>query len=254
MNQIAQSAGNNSFIRDAFISGDLDKVSSKWRGVLSAAGLDKPVSTYYKMNEDTRQIETSLQRLTTEETAAYLKKISGAQVSHQEYDRIKGMFPQAGNLAEQNAQLGYWNTVVPGVLLQLEQSGVMTGQNAQQISSALVKVATRWSGQYMNDLRNIKAKGKEERKKTNLDAYTDLDSLATEVLREAFPQSVGTTITVPHSDNRFGVGTSYVHIPSGSVRVQEMDKSKPKASAPSSGTGEEQWNRDTKTGKLVKVR
>lgn len=228
--QVTQSAESNSVIRDAYLTGELGKISGPIRSIAAKAGADKPFSAFYQVNPSTQRTETALQRLTTEETAAYLKKISGAQVSHQEFDRIKGMFPQTGNPEEQNLQLALWNTIVPSTLLQLEQSGALVGQNATQIGNALAKIAQQYTAQYLNALRDIRAKGntKDARGKYNLGAFTDIDSIATEVLRSVYAQNVGGVVAIPHSDRRFGVGSTYVHVPSGSLRAKEMDDEREK--------------------------
>ena len=220
---------SNSTIRDAYLNGDLDKISGTGRAIMAGAGLpDRWISSAYKIKGDTQKIETAIQRVTLEQTAAYLKKMSGAQVSDAEFQRVREMFPQTANLPDNNLQLAYWNTLVPTVMLMLDQAGAVTPQTVSRIFESVGNLAKSYTKQYLMDMKDIRAKGnsKEVLSKYDLNVYNDFDKIATQALRMALPEAYGKTVPIQHSDQRFGSNTSYIHIPAETVKVGSDDESK----------------------------
>lgn len=224
--KMREAANMNGTVQKAFLDGSLDKISGTGRSVAAALGGDKLFSSWYKIagSPEEATLEGTLQRLSTEQIANYLKAMSGAQVSHQEYDRLKDIFPTAGAPAEQTMLRAWWNVTTAAVLHSLETQGILTAKNSAQIGDAVSKVlSTSMLPNYLNALKDIKAKGNttEARSKYDLDAFTDINAIAADVLRAAYPGAAGETIKIPHNDRRFGIGTAVVKVPQPTAGMQK---------------------------------
>jgi len=204
----------NQLLSDAYMKGELQNQFTDTRAALTKIGMGGPISWLYKnLGTDKQgQLESTYDLINTQVVADYLKNISGAQVAAAEYDRLSKAFPSKGDTAIANVRLGYMNAVLPQLLLNLEKTGVMNTSNSATLGNAAMAVMQANLSKYERALNDVAAKknSADARKKQNLGQYTDSEAITQDVLRTAFPQYQGKTLTIPDDVRNRDV---YVYVP-----------------------------------------
>lgn len=223
-------ANLNNMLTDAYIKGDLQKQFGGLRSMVAAVGGNKIFNEYYKKfgTDAQKQLETDFDFLNTGTVSAYLKSISGAQVAAAEFDRVSKMFPNAGDTPENNVQLAYTNTVMSAALLNLEKMGILNEKTAAQIGNALFTSMAKNRDSYLTALRQAAKKPTDAKQRASLNAYMDMGKITQDVLRNAFPEYAGRTLTIPDDKNNRDIN---VYIPYGNTDMERMNREMKKKKA-----------------------
>lgn len=215
----------------AFTNGIMEKRTGMGRSIMETIAPGSPAaiarSPFGTSDPDVLDYENGLQNLNTRTVAAYLKQISGAQVSEKEYSRLAASFPMKTDSPASQWRSVYFNTMVPAALLNLEQMGALNGSTAGKVGDAMRSVLDDWTTKSAQDLKSISVRPPGERKKL-LEAYQrsrymDTQAFMAEALRRAFPNSHGKYID-SRKDGENGVYKIY--IPSDNPVIERLGSEK----------------------------
>ena len=217
--ELANSQLGATKIIDAFANGTLDKNQSFFRRVASYVKPDMVNSLYRSellsgpLTNEQKDFEIGLQQILAGQRAAYLQKISGAQVSEQEYQRLSRVYPMSTDSPKAFMQSALYHAMLKPALARLDATGVFEdSRNINKASDALSAVTRDLTNNIVSELeraQKLPPGARQEKVKNILATLTNTDSLVAEVLRKAFQPKDGwisvetpthrIQVRVPHS-------------------------------------------------------
>lgn len=236
---ISNTSSMSQMLQDAYASGKLQKQFGGLRSFAGMIGADKIISELNKRSGDpeTKSLELAFQALNTRIVADFLKKQSGAQVSEKEYGRLAQAYESGSLDARGNIELSYINSVTLPAMINLEKLGVLNEGTASTLGRQIDQVSKERMRQYTMILDKMAANVNDTSKTwvTTKKAYeqklkelTSPEETLKEVLRRAFPDSVGTTLVVPDNAKNRDI---HVYIPYGNTDMEQINRKRRRAIA-----------------------
>jgi hypothetical protein len=194
LSEMSKSAMLLDMTQDAALKGKLkdsvglgNNIADLWGGPGTTLGIEKAIPggkdlTYKQL----------LYRMGGDQVASYLQKMSGAQVSHQEYLRLRELFPKLTDNPDSFASMAYFNTVAPSVLKHLEDRGIL--QPGMVGNMGLGQLFMDKTNEYMRNLKAAQAGNKEAA--ARLKDLRDVNKLAVEAVQRAYPKDMGKEIEI----------------------------------------------------------
>lgn len=226
-------------VQDAYATGQLSKQFDWKRALAEKLGGGGAVSYLNKNwgDQKTKDLENRFQQAHNFELAAYIKKISGAQVSDKEYERLRQSFADGTIDADGMMLLSYYNAVYAPLASKLAVNGILNPDSAQYIGGSLEKLMAKKRTEYMNIMKDLSSKSnvsgksmdaKREEAFRKIEKLTNADFLVDELMRTAFPDSVGSTVTIPDAKRRRDL---QIYIPWSDPNVEKLNKDRQRARA-----------------------
>lgn len=168
----------------------------------------------------------AISRLSTTVLADYIKQISGVQVSHQEFDRLKTAFPKGTDDPRYFATLSYIAGMGGAVALKFKQWGIEGMTPRLPFDRVLMDKALEYvKGLEAQKLEN-KLKPAEKRRAKEMPQYFDANQLATEIMQNAKKSDGSPMFNPMGEDVPVYNGMMRLHIPSPTELGRDMSKRK----------------------------
>lgn len=236
---ITNTASMNQMLQDAYASGKLQKQFGTLRSLAGMVGADKAFSEIYKRAGDpeSKSLELAFQALNTRTIADFLKKQSGAQVSEREYGRLAQAYESGALDARGNLELSYINSVTLPAMINLEKLGALNEGTASTIGRQIEMVSKERMREYTTILDKMASNSNDSSKtwqatkkayEQKLKDLTSPEETLKEVLRRAFPDSVGSTLVLPDNAKNRDI---YIYLPYGNKDMEEINRKRRRAMA-----------------------
>lgn len=225
----------NQIFETNFLNGKLDDRFSFWKRLQETAKSNLPADIARVMGTGDQTLETMTGAI-TEQVANYLKFMSGAQVSEQEFNRVRYMFAGWNNNPELLIKQAYSRMALYNAGKYFQDLGVTM---TPEIVRSLADVVEGQTNIYYDLLKDAKSAGGQKaidgiiatkgRGVSSLNELKDGERTAVIALQQAYQDKTGNYITLPYrsSNARLYNATVDVYIPTswkGESTVEDARK------------------------------
>jgi len=194
-NEMAEGQIGATKILDAYANGTLDKQQGFFRRVASHVNPTLFNRMYRSelmsgpLTQEQKDFEIGLDQILTSQRASYLQKISGAQVSEQEYKRLAAVYPMSTDSPDAFMQSALYHAMLKPALARLDATGVfeVTG-NITKAADALASVTSDLTNNIVAELKRAQSLppgARAQKVKSVLATITNTDGIVGDALRKS---------------------------------------------------------------------